>query len=305
MRTTRVIEGEGSYLVTWFRAFYNDVVGVKQSIRAGVPVTTRHASAIRLEVSVPAGEAPEAPQQEGLIRQDAAREAVLAVRQRLMNVLERQENAAEQIGGEHSFQLYKMAQYVMAALADEVLLNLDWQGRLLWKDYLLESRLFQSAAAGDRVFDLIEHILQDRDAGTVELAKVCMMALVLDFQGRYRGTEDLTPLAVYRDALYAFIASHDASLDRDRPVLVPQAYAPTLSGGFAEMLPDPRRWIWVLVFVMVTLLLISTAVWGRLTSELKSELNEIQKVVQADRLTTTVERETPREAVQADTTQAP
>ena len=122
MRATRVIEGEGSYLVTWFRAFYNEVVDVKQSIRAGVPVTTRHASAI-LEVSV--GEAPEAPQQEGLIRQDAALEAVLAVRQRLMNVLERQENAAEKIGGEHSLQLYKLAQYVMAALADEVLLNLD------------------------------------------------------------------------------------------------------------------------------------------------------------------------------------
>ena len=88
MRATRVIEGEGSYLVTWFRAFYNEVVRVKQSVEAGVPVTTRHASAL-LEVSV--GEAPEASQ--GLIRQDAALEAVLAVRQRLMNVLERQENS--------------------------------------------------------------------------------------------------------------------------------------------------------------------------------------------------------------------
>lgn len=301
MRATRVIEGEGSYLVTWFRAFYNEVVRVKQSIEAGVPVTTRHVSAL-LEVSV--GEAPEAPQQEGLIRQDAALEAVLAVRQRLMKVLERQENAAEKIGGEHSFKLYKLAQYVMAALADEVLLNLDWQGRLLWSDYLLESRLFKSAAAGGRVFDMIDHILQDRDAGTVELAKVCMMALVLDFQGRYRGARDLAPLARYRDALYAFIAGHDASLDRDRPVLVPQAYASTLSGGFAEMLPNPRRWIWVLVFITVTLLLISTVVWGRLTSELKPELNEIQKVVQGDRRTTPVERETPREAVEADTTQA-
>lgn len=278
MRATRVIEGQGSYLVTWFRAFYNEVVGVKQSIQAGVPVTTRHASAIGQQGS----EAPEASQQEGLIRQDAVREAVLAVRQRLMNVLERQENAAEKIGGEHSFKLYKLAQYVMAALADEVLLNLDWQGRVLWNDYLLETRLFQSAAAGGRVFDMIEHLVQERDAGTVELAKVCMMALVLDFQGRYRGAEDLTPLAAYRDALYAFIAGHDASLDRDRPVLIPQAYVSTLRDGFAEMLPDPRRWAWVLVFVIATLLLISTAVWGRLTSELAFELNEIQKVVQAD-----------------------
>ena len=238
-----ITEGEESYLVTWFRTFYNEVVRVKQEIRAG---------GVPLEVP--------------------------AVHQRLLAVLERQENAAERIGGDYSLQFYKQAQYIMAAMADEVFLNLEWKGRLLWKDYLLETRLFQSAAAGDRFFDRVERLLRVGDASMVEMAKMYMMALVLDFQGRYKGHQDLTPLATYRDDLYAFISKHDASLDRDRPVLFPQAYVPTLTDGFAEMVPDPLRWGWVLALVVVTLFMISWVAWINLTSETEQTLQEIRGI---------------------------
>lgn len=318
MRATRVIDGEGSYLVTWFRAFYNEVIRVKQLIEAGLPVTTQRVSAVRMEELAPAGDVPEASQEESLMLRADGLDDVLAVRRCLMTVLERQENAAERIGGEHSFKLYKLAQYVMAALADEVFLNLDWEGRLLWKDHLLEAKLFQTAAAGDRVFNLIDcllqecdsdalRFLQEREPGTVDLAKVCLLALVLDFQGRYRYTGNLAPLAIKRNKLYAFIASQDATLNPDRPALFPQAYGSTLREGFAEMLPNPIRWIWVLVFVIVTMFVVSATLWNTLTSQLKHELNQIEVVIRADSLTNAMRfnRLAQPPTAPSDTTQAP
>ena len=65
------------------------------------------------------------------------------------------------------------------------------------------------------------------------------------------------------------------------------------------MLPDPRRWTWVLVFVVITMFLVSTALWSTLTSELKHELNQIQVIVRADSLTDAMR------FAQPDTTQAP
>ena len=44
-------------------------------------------------------------------------------------------------GGEYASALYRRAQYVMAALADETFLYLDWPGRDAWRANLLEFKL--------------------------------------------------------------------------------------------------------------------------------------------------------------------
>ena len=49
--------------------------------------------------------------------------------------------------------------YVAAALADEVLVNLDWLGQDRWVDCLLEDYFFGTTVAGDRVFTNINQLL--------------------------------------------------------------------------------------------------------------------------------------------------
>jgi hypothetical protein len=70
---------------------------------------------------------------------------------RLQTLLEMQALEAGRRGGEYGVLYYKEAQYVMAALADEIFLTLDWTGRDTWRSDLLETRLFGTYDAGEKV----------------------------------------------------------------------------------------------------------------------------------------------------------
>src|ERR1051325_864423 len=48
---------------------------------------------------------------------------------KLLSILERQALEAGREGGDFGVELYRKAQYAMAALADETFLNLNWIGR--------------------------------------------------------------------------------------------------------------------------------------------------------------------------------
>lgn len=240
-----------SSLIAAFREFYREVVRWKGVVTADAPVA--------------AGGADPATRPEARVN---------AVRQELTALLERQAAAASR-GGGYGAEIYREAQYVMAALGDEVFLNLDWAGRELWKSQLLEQKLFGTHRAGEAVFDRLDAILTSRDPIYVDLAKVYLFALGLGFAGRYRGPEGAARLATYRLDLFNFLANREPELRTGPAHLFPEAYSSTLDEGEPTHLPRLRFWIGVAGVVILAWFAVSYQLWHMLLANLSPLVQQI------------------------------
>jgi type VI secretion system protein ImpK len=250
------MEYSDSFLLSQFREFYSEVVRLKQMVHSGTWVYS-------------SDEEETAEEHQSPLR------ATTAVWQRLLTTLEQQALLAGRRGGEYGAMLYKEAQYVMAALADEIFIHLDWEGREAWKAHLLETKLFDSHNAGEHIFDKIEHLLLEHDPVYRELAKVYLMVLALDFQGKFRGTDDGEKIDHYRRQLFAFISRRQPNLLNASRPLFPEAYSHTLDSGQARKLPDARKWFALLAGVLLVWIVLSSGLWKHLTAELQSVINQI------------------------------
>lgn len=244
---------EESFLLAAFRELYHEVIHQKAVVTGGL-------SAIPGVPAASPGEAAGTPETQ-----------VHGVRQALLALFERQSAAAAR-GGGYGSEIYREAQYVMAALADETFLYLDWPGRELWRSNLLESRLFGTHRAGDAVFDRLDAILSGRDPIYIDLARVYLLALALGFAGRYRGG-DGARLATYRRDLFAFIADRDPEILHGTAHLFPEAYGSTLDQGEPQRLPNLRRWIAAAVLLVALWLGASHALW-------REHLRDLEPMVQ-------------------------
>ncbi len=188
----------------------------------------------------------------------------------LLALLERQALEAGRVGGDIGSELYRQAQYVMAALADETFLHLRWPGREGWTANLLEARLFGTHRAGEEVFDRLERLLRDRDTAYAELARVYLMALALGFEGKLRDRpEGPAVLAAFRRALYRFIHQREPRVVRGEEPVVPQAYAATVEVAEPRRLPYLRRWLAAAAVVVVLWVVGGHVVWRHLVTGLE------------------------------------
>ena len=192
-----------------------------------------------------------------------------AVWQALVGLLNRQEAEVRRIGGEYATAIYRRAQYVMAALADEIFLYLDWPGREAWRTQLLEYKLFQSYNAGEEVFRRIEAVLRTRDPADSELAKIYLMALALGFRGALRGAGAQARIDWYRRELYTFLTNRDPGTPRDPHSLFPEAYQSNLeTAGSARRLSPARRWLLTGLLLLLFWILTSQWVWNGIVDDL-------------------------------------
>jgi len=243
-----------TFLLHQFGAFYSEVVRLKRVVATNAWL---------------------APAAQIADEATARTRAVTAVWQRLLTLLEQQELAVGRHGGEYGAMFYKEAQYVMAALADETFLHLDWVGKADWQAHLLEAKLFDSQSAGEVLFQKIERLVHSGDPVYTDLATVYLTALGLGFQGKFRGSDDGGQLADYRRRLYAFIAHCEPELLQAAQPLFPAAYAHTLVVGKARRLPTAHRW-WVLLACTVLLLGgISHVLWVQFSTDLRQTITPI------------------------------
>ncbi len=223
------------------------------------------------------------------LARDAARqvgesEAVAAAQSlstQLAQLIELQTLEARRIGGRSAAELESHARFLKAALADEVLLSADWAGRNHWRHVLLEAQLFRTSLAGDKVFDEIEQILSQREPSQRNLARMYLHVLSLGFQGRFRGSPQLAPIADYRRELFQFIYQRPADLQgRDR-ALSRGAYASTLSHVAAQRLRRMSRWWLVGALTLVGLLTVSELLWLWQSWPVRKSLEGMGALVQA------------------------
>ncbi|MDY6991107.1 MAG: DotU family type IV/VI secretion system protein [Pseudomonadota bacterium] len=240
-----------SLLYSYFHEFHHELVKIKHLI---------HSGAWALQGS---------PEEKS--------SATLTFRQQLIGSLQRQSIDAAQRGGEHGARLYREAQYLMVALADEFFLHLlDWEGKEAWRKQLLEVKMFNSQAAGERVFDNLDTLLKNRDPITLDLARIYLIVLTLNFQGKYRDSEDTEPLNHYRRQLFFFITQREPSGLNDylhydpNKRIFPDAYAYTLDASKEKRrwLPSLFKWYMVFAVVGVGLLFSSTILWHYLSADI-------------------------------------
>jgi type VI secretion system protein ImpK len=204
--------------------------------------------------------------------------APATVWQALLGVLSRQEAEVRRSGGEYASAIYRRAQYVMAALADEIFLYLDWPGREAWRTNLLEFKLFQSYRAGEEIFRRIEALLRTRDPADAELAKIYLMALALGFRGQLRGPEAQARIDWYRRELYTYLTHRDPGTPREPHSLFPEAYQSTAeTSGAGRRLSAARRWLLAGLLLALLWIVVAHRVWIGVVEDLSPLVDQINQ----------------------------
>lgn len=266
-----------TYLLDQFREFFREVTILRdQALRGGIDDTgdyedTEAEDAVATDSSEDAPPPPLPWRSEG---DSSALNAEKAL-QHLQSVLELQALEAGRRGGDYGVQYYKEAQYVMAVLADEIFLNLNWPGRSAWKSDLLETRLFGTYNAGEQFFKRLQNLLETGDQVRSELAIVYLLALSLGFKGRYRGMSSTSRLDDYRRQLFHYISKRQPELMDEAMRLCPQAYDHTAREATIRWLPSPTRWYGLLAASILLYILVSHFVWSSVTADLHALLDRL------------------------------
>jgi len=199
--------------------------------------------------------------------------------QRLVSLFERQEAHAWRYGGTYGAEFYKEAQYVMVALADEIFLSTEWEGRRFWVSNLLESKIFRTHVAGELFFQRLERLLVDRDPVYRDLAAVYLMALSLGFRGKHRGRDDQGQLERYRRRLFQFVFRREPELESEARRVFPETYYHTMREETRRRLPNPRTWIILLCAVVLAYITLTHGIWIKLTGRLFQVNDQIEQTV--------------------------
>jgi len=272
-------DGE-SFLLVQFREFYQEVVRWKRLVAREGAALSAVASA-----GAPAGALVVVASPGPMIGSGSgATIAQATVGQALLGLLNRQEAEVRRTGGEYASAIYRRAQYVMAALADETFLYLDWPGREAWRTNLLEYKLFQSYRAGEEVFRRIEALLSTRDPAESDLARVYLMTLALGFRGKLRGPEGEARVDTYRRDLYTFLSNRDPGTPREPHSLFQAAYQSNFeSAGASRRLSASRRWLLGGLLLALLWIIVSHRVWIGITEDLWPLVDRINQAQPARR----------------------
>ncbi|HEY2384265.1 MAG TPA: DotU family type IV/VI secretion system protein [Terriglobia bacterium] len=247
------VEESTSLLLLQFRDFYGEMIKLKRLIKSGTPLD--------------AGGAPE---------QTPGERAAIAVADRVIAVMEQEALVAGRRGADYTG-IYTQAQYVMAALADEILLHqLEWIGKEAWNTHLIEYRLFRTRVAGEEFFNRLDRLLQTPDPMYKDLATIYLLAIMLGFRGKYWANNDRGRIDYYRRQLFTFIFHGQPELHKDTKKLFPEAYLHTVEEGAGRKVPQVKLWFILLAVMVVVYFFISRSIWVNSTAEL-------------DRITTRIE----------------
>jgi type IV/VI secretion system ImpK/VasF family protein len=159
--------------------------------------------------------------------------------------------------------------YVMAAVADEVLLVQcpQWRDRDAWTDRPLESLLYGSGLAGERVFAAADTLVARR-RDDPRTATVILLALLTGFRGRYHGRDDRGRIAALEAQLYALVCGRIYAPDDTAPYAAPQLAATALGGESGRPLPPLWPWLVAIVAVLFLYLPASHLAWWLQVSQI-------------------------------------
>jgi type VI secretion system protein ImpK len=250
-------EEGASLLLSQFREFYSELINLKKLIRGGATFGAM-----------------------GTPEKTEGDRAAVAVADRLAAVMEQQSMLAGRRGSDYTG-FYRQAEYVMAALADEILLHhLNWSGKQAWNNHLIEYRLFKTRIAGEEFFTRLDRLLQTRDPMYKDLATVYLLAIMLGFRGKYWGSHDQVKIDSYRRQLFTFIFHGQPGLKLETKKLFPEAYLHTVEEGAGRKVPQVKIWYVLLAGLIIVYLVVARSIWINSTAELEGITTRIEALSQ-------------------------
>lgn len=200
---------------------------------------------------------------------------VLALQERFTTFFDKQRERLYRAAVGPSTLLIQEALYMFVAMADEVMINQSWQGSDYWRQNCLETKIFQTQVAGERIFFQIDGLLRTNDPLQRELARIYLLSLSLGFQGKFRSLDNRQILS-YKQQLFSFIYHRNPDISigtRD------YMFEDSLSSVFTEAptkgLPDLRAWSATAISVLLVYLFISYGIWMIISEDLHEVLQSI------------------------------
>lgn len=205
---------------------------------------------------------------------------IAQVANKIAYFLKEQKNVTLQEFGQYAEQYYLEAQYIMAAYADEFFLNLDWQGKTVWDQSLVEMILFNSHVAGDLFFERLDFYLDNvASKATVSLGIIYYYILSLGFQGKYRGQKNASSaIKDYKDRLFLFITGHRPNLNKESYTLYPQAEQQTMTTSSEQTIRNPKWWWGAFLVLVCSFIIVSHLTWIDATTGAKNSMEHILKL---------------------------
>lgn len=243
--------GGGLSLIDAFGQFYAEVVKLKRQVTATSP-------------------APDGLAAAGPLTPDA-------MRQHLVDVFEAQSISIGKNFAKHEVLVFEEAQYLMVAMADEVFLRLSWSGRAEWSQRPLEEHIFSTHDAGERIFNRLDDIFDNRATASTELLTVYLTALALGFQGKFAALGQKNEPESYRKRLAAYVHRLDPIAMAPERELCPNASKSTVTGKTRATLPSLMNGIYALIVVFVGWVVIGQVFWYYRTHELNDKLDSIEE----------------------------
>ena len=271
---------ENSVLLMQFRQFASELIRLKQAVEQKYPSnkvadasSNGMAQTDTSEVfGIAVGNIVSPPLAASQCELDKAESE--SIRRSLLGILGQQSLHVQELGGTMGYGLYREAEYVMASLADEIMLNAQWNGKAHWE--LLEEELFHTHASGDLFFRKIDQLLSSGATASVDLAMIYFQALALDFRGRYRGDDANRNIERYRRQLYSHIYQH-APEDLPKHPFFLQNYQSEIDDTGGRRLPSPHMWWFVLSGILAVWLIASTLLWKQISDTVERHIQDAER----------------------------
>ncbi len=164
--------------------------------------------------------------------------------------------------------------YVAAALADEVLVNLDWLGQDRWVDCLLEDYFFGTTVAGDRVFTNINQLLNAQNPSSISCF-LYLGLLCLGFEGRYRGSDDGGSVTNHKKELFQAVYQRSPSLAVVGRTIIDQPYLHT-ARRIVQSRDTVSNWpFWFVGLMSAGVLVLGAFAWSHTSEAIYSTTIEL------------------------------
>lgn len=185
----------------------------------------------------------------------------------LCALLKEQSGIAASMGGSIASSCFEEAAYIMAALADEIFLNLNWAGKIYWRNYLMEQKYFNSHIAGIKFFENLAKFISERDSQKSDIGLLYLYVLGLGFKGKY---QDREPLQVWKNKIFQSINHAYPSLYEKKDSLFPQSKQYTCLQKNSHYDNTLKKWGMMGSFALLLYLFVAQVIWHEGTSELQA-----------------------------------
>jgi type VI secretion system protein ImpK len=177
----------------------------------------------------------------------------------------------------------KEAMYMATVLADEIFLNMEWNGKKFWENNMLEQQFFGTQVAGETVFQKIDDFILEKHPLFLEKSEIYVKAFLLGFKGKFRGVDDEQEcIGLYLRKLLGIMAQHDMSVMNLDGYLFQKEYTYTIPSIHRKLLPDAAIITYISSFFVFMFLVISTVVWIWETRDIDIMVQEISNIALQD-----------------------